>query len=227
MIRVTEEIKKLARDSAERIVRSGKRRSEYGSLSIRTEEKQIQNWATGILGEMVFQKEIQEIGLDVGPVNLSVVEGIGGDGGTDFEIVIVDGQIRRLTVPLDVKTTVRGQWLLVPERGFKRRALYALVKVDRDEGKLAGMAFGWMFLDPDNEPYYRIEEGDGLPNSVDASIAYWQGLKRYRTRLTKEGMFPHVYEGQFKVKTTNIGLPEDALIKESHNYAWALEKASE
>ena len=56
MVKISEDIRMVARESAERIVRSGKRRSEFGSLSVRTEEAQIEDWTTGILGEMVFQK---------------------------------------------------------------------------------------------------------------------------------------------------------------------------
>jgi len=224
MIKVTEEIRRVARGSAERIVESGKDRADFGSSSVRTKERQVEDWTVGILGEMVFQKELQGI-VDVGPVNLSVTDG--GDGGTDFKIVVVDGQIRSLKVPLDIKTVRRGSWLLVPERGFIDRALYALVSVSGDEGQVEGMAFGWMFRDSEGLPYYRIVEGEGLPNAVDAGIQYWQGLRRHRTSLTREGLFPYIYESEFKLKTTNLGLPKQALLTDSYNWAWALEKASQ
>ena len=73
MVKISEDIRMVARESAERIVRSGKRRSEFGSLSVRTEETQIEAWTTGILGEMVFQKVLQDQGIEVGPVNLSIM----------------------------------------------------------------------------------------------------------------------------------------------------------
>ncbi len=96
-----------------------------------------------------------------------------------------------------------------------------------EEGRSEGMAFGWMFRDSEGLPYYRIVEGEGLPNAVDAGIQYWQGLRRHRTSLTREGMFPYIYESEFKLKTTNLGLPKQALLTDSYNWAWALEKASQ
>ena len=113
MVKISEDIRMVARESAERIVRSGKRRSEFGSLSVRTEETQIEDWTTGILGEMVFQKVLQDQGIEVGPVNLSVMPK--GDGGSDFKVVILDGEIRTLRMPLDVKAVRLGSWLLIPE----------------------------------------------------------------------------------------------------------------
>ena len=225
MVKISEDIRMVARESAERIVRSGKRRNEFGSLSVRTEEAQIEDWTTGILGEMVFQKVLQDQGIEVGPVNLSVMPK--GDGGSDFKVVILDGEIRTLRVPLDVKAVRLGSWLLIPESSFRKEALYALVSVGHNEGDIEGMAFGWMFQDNDGNPYFRIPEGDYLPRAMDASIAYWQGLKRARTRLKSRDMFPEVYLTDFKLKTTNLGLPKQALLTESYNWAWALEKASE
>ena len=78
MVKISEDIRMVARESAERIVRSGKRRSEFGSLSVRTEEAQIEDWTTGILGEMVFRRSCRTRD-QVGPVNLSVMPK--GDGG--------------------------------------------------------------------------------------------------------------------------------------------------
>jgi len=225
MVKISEDIRMVARESAERIVRSGKRRNEFGSLSVRTEETQIEDWTTGILGEMVFQKVLQDQGIEVGPVNLSVMPK--GDGGSDFKVVILDGEIRTLRMPLDVKAVRLGSWLLVPESSFRLEALYALVSVGQEEGDIGGMAFGWMFFDNDQNPFFRIPEGDCLPRAMDASIAYWQGMKRSRTRMKAGEMFPEVYLTDFRMKTTNLGLPKQALLTESYNWAWALEKASE
>ena len=136
---------------------------------VRTEEAQIEDWTTGILGEMVFQKVLQDQGIEVGPVNLSVMPK--GDGGSDFKVVIMDGEIRTLKIPLDVKAVRLGSWLLIPESSFRKDALYALVSVGYNEGDIEGMAFGWMFQDNDRIRFSGSRrglssEGDGRLNCV-------------------------------------------------------------
>ena len=95
--------------------------------------------AIGIIGEQYFAKTFNIC------ADLSFKSK--GDGGKDFKIPLaIDGHIEK--IPVDVKTSSRGDTLLVEQGTVKAKTIYVLIHYDKNikESKILGWQWGIYIL---------------------------------------------------------------------------------